>query len=241
MKHALYITCYNHPAMLDRLLKSGLLAGVDRDQWDVILFDQSDQLAFQNAYEEQSEALNCERVQNRNQGASEAKRRQIEHAYGQGRELMAQISEDFILTPDGAQRVYWLPNGREVFFAAAQDVLRHRPHLAFCCWTFAMDEGSPFWYDHLARVGDLKLHKVSRLAHAEGDVLALGWPYTAKVHEMMKLVVEARKPAHAADMRGVDGGEGIMAMASRGKGACLLAQPVIHDRKPEQRPDASAP
>ncbi len=51
MKHALYITCYNHTAMLKRLIGSGLLKDVDPAQWQVILFDQSDAPEAQEEYE----------------------------------------------------------------------------------------------------------------------------------------------------------------------------------------------
>lgn len=232
---ALYLTTYNHPAMLERLIASGLLKDVDRAVWDVIVFDQSDD-KHAAAYAVLARAGGFEHVRNENKGASAAKRAQIQHAYLTGRDWMAQVSEDFVLSPEGAAPVDWLANGRDVFFQAAQDVLTHRPRLAFCCWAFAMEQGSAFWYEHLKRISNLTFHKASRLAHVEGDVMALGWPYTARVHDMMKLVVETQKPEHFERMQGPDGGEGVLAAGSLGKGACLCAMPVIHDRAPHIRP-----
>lgn len=236
MKHALYITCYNHPEMLDRLIQSGLLARVDRAAWDIILFDQSDTLPHQNAYKARAEAGHFERVQNRNGGASEAKRQQIEHAYAQGREIMAQVSEDFVLAPQDAAACGWLASGRQTFFADALSVLEKRPHLAFCNWTFARGSESDFWNSYAQRATTLHAHKVSDLPHVEGDCMAFGWPYTARVHALMKILIEVRHPRHARRMADPDGGEGVLAGLSLGQGASLLAQPVIHDRKPEQRP-----
>jgi hypothetical protein len=241
MTNALYMTCFNAPAMLQRLLASGMLEQVDRDRWTVILFDQSDQISCQQQYESIASDMQLQRVSNINHGASEAKRAQIEHAYQAGFEIMAQMSEDFMLTPAGVPPVGWLPNGRECFFEAAEEVLNHRAHVAFVQWTFAMGTGSPFWYPHLNRVGKHELIKCSRLAHVEGDVLALGWPYTARVRDMMKLIIDVRQPKHREAMHAADGGETVLAQYSLGKGAALFAQPVIHDRLPQQRPANSHP
>lgn len=241
MKHALYITTYNHPQMLQRLLSSGLLKDVDRAAWDVILFDQSDTLPHQNEYQEMAEAGGFERVQNRNGGASEAKRQQIEHAYQTGRQIMAQISEDFILAPHDGAECGWLASGRQTFFVDALKVLEARPHLAFCNWTFARGKHSDFWSHQRKAVAALTLHKVCDLPHVEGDVVTFGWPYTARVREMMKLMIDVRSPQHADAMTGPDGGEWVLAMKSLGKGASLFAQPVIHDREPDQRPPNRKP
>lgn len=241
MKHALYITTFNHPAMLERLLASGLLAGVDRAQWDVILFDQSDTLRFQNEYEDIAEAKNFERVENRNFGASEAKRRQIEHAYASGREIMAQISEDFYLAPADSAECGWLASGRQTFFTDALKVLEAEADLAFCNWTFARLEHSDFWCHQLKKPAALTLHKVASVPHVKGEVVTFGWPYTARVREMMKLMVDVRAPRHAEHLKGPDGGEWVLASKSLGKGASLLAQPVIHDRVPELRPEGRMP
>lgn len=235
MKHALYITCYNHRAMLERLVASGLLTNIDRQQWDVILFDQStDEHAA--GYASFAKAMGAEHVRNANHGASAAKRAQIRHAFDSGREIMAQISEDFVLAPAGVAKAWWLANGRETFFADALTVLEKRPQLAFCNWTFARGKESDFWCHQRKGVANLTLHKVADLPHVEGDVVAFGWPYTARVRAMMKLLIDTEQPSHADAMNGPDGGEWVLALHSLNKGATLFAQPVIHDRDPEQRP-----
>lgn len=241
MKHAFYITCFNHPEMLTRLLASGLLAGIDRDRWEIVLFDQSDLCAFQEEYQQIAMARGFDRVSNGNGGASEAKRRQIEHAFDSGREIMAQISEDFILAPADSAECGWLASGRQTFFEDALKVLESRPALAFCNWTFARLEQSDFWCHQLRRPAALTLHKVANLPHVEGDVVAFGWPYTARVREMMKIMIDVRNPLHAEAMQGPDGGEWVLASKSLGKGASLLAQPVLHDRVPELRPNGRMP
>lgn len=240
MKHALYITCFNHPAMLQRLIASGLLKDVDRAQWDVILFDQSDD-EHAAVYEQIAHELDACHVRNENHGASEAKRRQISNAYRAGTEIMAQVSEDFVLTPHGPPPAWWLANGRETFFADALQVLEARPHLAFCNWTFARGEQSDLWNHYTSRATKLSLHKVANLPHVEGDTMASGWPYTARVREMMKLLIDVRAPQHAELMTRPDGGEGVLACLSLGRGATLFAQPVLHDRAPDQWPEGRQP
>lgn len=240
MKHALYLTTYNHPAMLRRLLGSGLLKDVPRDRWDIVLFDQSDD-AHAAEYASIAAALGALHVRNVNDGASEAKRQQIEHAYHSGRELMAQISEDFVLAPDDNAQCGWLASGRNTFFADAEKVLQARESLAFCNWTFARGELSDFWCFQRKAIAELTLHKVSDLPHVEGDVVTFGWPYTARVREMMKLMIDVRDPRHAEAMSGPDGGEWVLASKSLRKGATLLAQPVLHDRPPALRPANSMP
>lgn len=240
MKHALYITTYNHRAMLERLVASGLLKDVNRDEWDIILFDQSDD-EHAPGYASFASAMAAEHVRNVNEGASAAKRAQIKHAFDHGREIMAQISEDFILAPSGQARAWWLANGRETFFQDALTVLTKRPQLAFCNWTFARGKESDFWCHQLSAIARLTLHKVADLPHVEGDLVAFGWPYTARVSEMMKLLIDTQKPQHAAAMNGPDGGEWLLAMHSLNKGAALFAQPVIHDREPGQRPPDRKP
>lgn len=241
MKHALYITTFNHPAMLERLVSSGLLAGVDRDRWDVILFDQSDALPFQHEYQKLADAHGFERVHNVNGGASEAKRQQIEHAYATRREIMSQISEDFYLAPADNAECGWLASGRQTFFTDALRVLEADATLAFCNWTFARLENSDFWCHQLSKPATLTLHKVANVPHVKGDIVAFGWPYTARVRAMMKLMVDVRDPRHAEHLKSPDGGEWVLASKSLGKGASLLAQPVIHDRLPENRPQGRMP
>jgi hypothetical protein len=240
MKNALYITCYNHRAMLERLVASGLLKDIDRTQWDLILFDQSDD-QHAASYASFAQAMDAEHVRNVNHGASAAKRAQIQHAFDTGREIMAQISEDFVLAPPGQAKAWWLANGRETFFTDALTVLEKRPRLAFCNWTFARAKESDFWCHQKKCASALTIHKVANLPHVEGDVVAFGWPYTALVREMMKLIIDVRNPKHAEAMQGPDGGEWVLAMHSLGKGASLFAQPVIHDRDPDQRPSNRKP
>lgn len=235
MKHALYITCYNHREMLERLVRSGLLKDVNREQWDVILFDQSDD-EHTAGYASLAQAMAAEHVRNVNHGASAAKRAQIRHAFDHGREIMAQISEDFVLAPEGQAQAWWLANGRETFFTDAVTVLEKRRRLAYCNWTFARGSESDFWSHQLKASAHLTLHKVANLPHVEGELVAFGWPYTARVGEMMKLLIDTQRPRHAEALTGPDGGEWVLAMHSLGKGASLLAQPVIHDRDPDQRP-----
>jgi hypothetical protein len=235
MKHALYITCYNHREMLERLVRSGLLQDINRAHWDVIVFDQSNH-EHAEGYASLAQAMQAEHVRNPNHGASAAKRAQIRHAYDNGREIMAQISEDFVLSPAGQAPAYWLANGRDTFFNDALTVLQERPQLAFCNWTFARGHESDFWSHQRKAIANLTLHKVANLPHVEGELVAFGWPYTARVGEMMKLLIDTQRPRHAEALTGPDGGEWVLAMHSLGKGAALFAQPVIHDRDPDQRP-----
>lgn len=240
MRHALYITTYNHRAMLERLVASGFLRDINRDEWDVILFDQSSD-EHAPGYASFAQAINAEHVRNPNQGASAAKRAQIRHAFDNGREFMAQISEDFILAPAGQAKAWWLANGRETFFADAFKILQQRPELAFCNWTFARGAHSDFWSHQRKSIARLTIHKLADLPHVEGDVVIYGWPYTARVRELMKFVIDASAPKHQDSLRGPDGGEWVLAMHSLGRGASLFAQPVIHDRPPEQRPSNHLP
>lgn len=235
MKHALYLTTYNHPAMLRRLIASGLLKDVPRDRWDIVVFDQSDD-AHAAEYAGIAAELEAIHVRNPNGGASEAKRRQIAHAFNTGREIMAQISEDFVLAPSDNAECGWLASGRNTFFADALKILEEREQLAFVNWTFARGELSDFWCFQRQAIANLTLHKVADMPHVEGDVVAFGWPYTARVRELMKLLIDARDPQHAEAMTGPDGGEWVLASKSLRKGATLLAQPVLHDRLPAQRP-----
>lgn len=146
-----------------------------------------------------------------------------------------------MLAANDAAECGWLASGRHTFFMDALTVLEKRPHLAFCNWTFARQENSDFWSHQKRGVANLTLHKVTSLPHVEGEVVTFGWPYTARVHAMMKLMVDTRHPRHAEAMSGPDGGEWVLAMHSLGQGGSLLAQPVIHDRAPDQRPAGHLP
>lgn len=239
MKHALYITCYNHVAMLERLLNSGLLQRVNQEQWKVYLFDQSIEPHVMD-YAKLANELKLEHVINKNQGASAAKRAQITHALENGHEIMAQISEDFHLCK-GTPPAMWLPNGNETFFSDAYKILKTRPQLAFVNWTFARLHESDFWNNYKSKATDLTLHKVTDLAHVEGDVMCLGWPYTARTRRLAKLLIDVESPHYEEMLRLPDGGEGVLACLSLGQGASLFAQPVVHDRPEHLRPENRLP
>lgn len=240
MKHAFYITCFNHPEMARRLIDSGMLSRVNRDQWDVILWDQSDD---EPAAQYAALALEhgMQHVRNPNGGATECKLSLIEDAQSDGRERLAQISEDFTVAAPGQARCGWLASGEANFFAAAQAVLDKRPEVAFCNWTMAMGSGSHFWYPHESKINVLSLHKVTDLPHLEGGVTLMGWPYTARVAPLARWVAYTRLDMQAHGYHPLNGGETVLAAHSKGHGASLLAQPVIHDRKPHERPATRRP
>lgn len=239
MKHALYITCYNHVEMLKRLLTSGLLQRVNREQWQVYLFDQSTH-PHVTQYAELAQELKLEHVINKNQGASAAKRGQITHALENGHEIMAQISEDFRIC-NGTPPASWLPTGNQTFFTDAYKVLKARPQLAFVNWTFARLHESDFWNSYQSKATNLTLHKVADLAHVEGDVMCLGWPYTARTRRLAKLLIDVQAPHHDEMLKRPDGGEGVLACLSLGQGASLFAQPLVHDRPEHLRPPNRLP
>lgn len=242
MTHSLYITCFNAPDMLERLIKSGLRQAIPK-MCQIVLSDQSTDESCKARYSEIAKRIGGTHVHNENFGASEAKRAQIKHAAKSGVDIMSQISEDFFL-PGPVPPASWLPSGVS-FIHDCIAILGSRPEVKFVNWCMATGGGTPAWNSLHTRPSVLTFRKEkgSHFAHVEGEIYMTGWPYTARVPFAAKQVEYVEGIAGGEVLRRFpEGGEWILARYSAGAGACLVAQPVVHDRiDPATKPSGSRP
>lgn len=235
--HSIYITSFNSPDRLRSLVEQIREQGIC-DKTDRYVMDQSDP-EFADEYALICERYNWKHIKNKNHGATASKWSVIQHASSCGYEMFSQISEDFILTNIG-QRFSWIPASPN-FLEDSIKILNSRRHLSFIHWTFITGGGSVM-IDQDGHRASLQLKHVegSSLAHLEGEIRLLNWPFTARTKRLKCLLDEVMRSGDFKEGL-VDGGERLMGERGYGSGGVLFATPVAHKRPAAERPTGSMP
>ena len=229
-----YITCYNSPALLKRLI--GQLDDiVYSGDYKIIISDQSDEKEAQ-IYREFADLRGFDYVHYRNQGATQAKKSVIAHALVYGSEFCHQISEDFIRVDDSL--IYGpVVSGSTSFDVDALAVLRLHPHLAFCKWNAVTSAEGDMNYLYTDKIGTrvYNVHKEVRLPFLTKDILYSNWPATWRVKAVNEIFEKAKtwkapNPEQEEKNR-LSAGEWAAVVCSLGQGSCLVAQPFHHPNR----------
>lgn len=237
-----YITCYNSPALLKRLI--GQLDDiVYSGDYQMIISDQSEEKEAK-IYKEFADSKGFTYVHYQNEGASQAKRSVIAHALAHNYEFCHQISEDFIRVNDAL--IYGpVVSGSKSFDTDALILLRLRPDLSCVKWNAitSVDGDMAYLYNNPGGVRRFLAHKDMQLAYIDGSIAYSNWPATWRVKGVAKIWEKSlswKAPnEYEAKMNKDSNGEWAALQVSYGSVACLLAQPFHHPVR--TKPSTSLP
>lgn len=241
MKHAFYITAFNDPKECAHAMEQFTPLFQECDRY---LSNQSTE-EFHAEYDALCQKYGYKHLKWANQGATDAKRKVVQHAASIGAEFISQISEDFELTPLEETNPS-VANGREFFLQDAMKILVERPKTSFVHWTYIRSgiHRGYFWSRERGANTRFRRHPNTTLHYLEGEVSMFNWPYTGKVKDVHDLWQQASLHAPSNDLDIKDNansaGEWALTQVSLGKGVCLVAHPVRHTDR-EVKPEGSLP